>query len=154
MAHPWHHARSSARRFGGAPSDYQPIHDWFDASKAHLATSAHRALRHHSFGIFEAEALFGVTIVNSDGRAVPVRFIGERHVREDCRRIPSVSDWLSGLPVASWMVNGALLPDAEPPDGDPQAGWRRAVASGRTILGLDDWLSERALGDGGEPGAD
>jgi hypothetical protein len=35
MAHPWHHAVSSARRHGGAPEDYLAIHEWFDASKAH-----------------------------------------------------------------------------------------------------------------------
>ena len=37
MAHPLHHAESSARKFGGVPSDYQAVHDWFDASKEHLA---------------------------------------------------------------------------------------------------------------------
>jgi hypothetical protein len=30
MAHPYHHAVSSARKFGGTPADYQSIHDWFD----------------------------------------------------------------------------------------------------------------------------
>jgi hypothetical protein len=30
MAHPFHHAVSSARKFGGVPADYQAIHDWFD----------------------------------------------------------------------------------------------------------------------------
>ena len=30
MAHPLHHAESSASKFGGKPSDYQAIHDWFD----------------------------------------------------------------------------------------------------------------------------
>ncbi len=37
MAHPLHHAESSARKFGGVPCDYQAVHDWFDASKEHLA---------------------------------------------------------------------------------------------------------------------
>ena len=37
MAHPLHHAISSARRFGGVPDDYQAIHDWFDSSKEHMA---------------------------------------------------------------------------------------------------------------------
>ncbi|WP_407636181.1 DUF6915 family protein [Pseudooceanicola batsensis] len=27
MAHPLHHAESSARKFGGVPSDYQSIHN-------------------------------------------------------------------------------------------------------------------------------
>ena len=30
MAHPLHHAESSARKFGGTPADYQAVHDWFD----------------------------------------------------------------------------------------------------------------------------
>ena len=30
MAHPLHHAESSAQKFGGVPSDYQAVHDWFD----------------------------------------------------------------------------------------------------------------------------
>ena len=58
MAHPLHHAESSARKFGGVPSDYQAVHDWFDASKEHLALFTHRALRHHALGLFEAERVF------------------------------------------------------------------------------------------------
>ena len=54
MAHPLHHAESSARKFGGVPDDYQYVHDWFDSSKEHLALFTHRAHRHHTLGIFEA----------------------------------------------------------------------------------------------------
>jgi len=61
MAHPWHHAVSSARKHGGAPEDYLAIHEWFDASKAHHGDFRHRALRHHTAGVFECEAHFGVT---------------------------------------------------------------------------------------------
>jgi hypothetical protein len=31
MAHPFYHAQSSAKRFGGKPEDYQLIHDWGSA---------------------------------------------------------------------------------------------------------------------------
>lgn len=144
MAHPNHHSESSARKFGGQPSDYHAIHDWFDLAKSHIATPIHRALRHNSFGIFEAQSVFGRSITNSDGRPVPVRFIGEQHVREDCRRIPSVSDWLRPLPLEAWMVNGVILPDTEPVGSDPQAAWRAAVAAGRTVLGFRDWLAMQA----------
>ena len=144
MAHPDHHSESSARKFGGQPSDYHAIHDWLDASKAHEALPVHRAIRHHSFGIFDAQRVFGRAITNSDGRLVPVRFIAEQHVREDCRRIPSVSDWLRGIPVEPWMVNGVILPDVEPVSADPQADWRAAVAAGQTILGFQDWLVMQA----------
>ncbi len=112
---------------------------------SHLASPLHRALRHHSAGIFEAERIFGRAIVNHDGRSVPVRFIAEQHVREDCRRIPSVADWLRHIPVEPWMVNGVILPDTEPVGADPDADWRAAVAAGQTTLGLRDWLCQTAL---------
>jgi hypothetical protein len=72
MAHPLKHAESSARKFGGKAPDYLPIHNWFDESKAFLADFRHRSLRHHAEGIFLAEKLFGVAIVNSDANQVPV----------------------------------------------------------------------------------
>lgn len=104
MAHVWIHAKSSARQFGGAPEDYVEIHDWFDCTKAHEPTFRHRALRHHSQGIFECERVFGITIENSDGKSVPVRFIGEQHVREDFSGyIPTIHDWLKGIPEEQWM---------------------------------------------------
>ncbi len=81
--HPYHHSLSSVKKHGGQVEDYLAIHSWFDESKAHYADQRHRALRHHSEGIFMAEKLFGVTLTNSDGRVVPVRFIGEQHVQED-----------------------------------------------------------------------
>jgi len=103
MAHPYHHALSSVKKWGGASEDYQAIHDWFDESKSQLADFRHRALRHHSEGIFMAERFFGTTITNSDGRVVPVRFIGEQHVMEDCGRIPTVADWLIHIQAQPWM---------------------------------------------------
>ena len=87
MAHPLKHAESSARKFGGKVEDHLPIHDWFDESKAFLPDFRHRALRHHAEGVFLCERIFGVAITNSDGRQVPVRYIGEQHVREDLGRI-------------------------------------------------------------------
>lgn len=144
MAHPLHHAESSARKFGGAPSDYQAIHDWFDASKAHLAIFTHRALRHHTQGIFEAERVFGRSLTNEAGREIPVRWIGEQHVKEDCQgRIPSMADWLGRIQPESWMANGRI--DNDPPGdvGDPKRAWMAEVAAGKTILGLKDWMSAR-----------
>lgn len=101
----YYHAVSSARKFGGRPEDYQAIHDWFDATKAHYADWRHRALRHHSLGIFDCEALFGHALTTSEGRVVPVRLIGEQHVTEDCGFIPTVAQWLSHLgDPAPWML--------------------------------------------------
>ncbi len=103
MGHPYHHALSSARKFGGTADDYLAIHNWFDETKAHMADFRHRALRHHSEGIFLAEKFFGVVITNSEGKKIPVRLIGEQHVKEDLGRIPTVSDWLRQIKPERWM---------------------------------------------------
>ena len=108
MAHPIKHAQSSARKFGGKVEDYLAIHNWFDESKAFLADFRHRALRHHAEGIFLAEKLFGVAILNSDGKKVPVRYVGEQHVREDLGRIPTVQDWLLQIKPQRWMYGQRL----------------------------------------------
>lgn len=108
MAHPVEHAKSSARRFGGIAEDYLAIHRWFDESKSQIADFRHRALRHHASGIFQAEQLFGVTIRNSTGADIPVRYIAEQHVREDLGRIPSFQDWICELPIRPWMYGQKL----------------------------------------------
>jgi len=109
MAHPLvEHAKSSARKFGGSPEDYPPIHDGFDESKSYLADFRHRSLRHHAEGIFMAEKIFGHAIVNSDGKSVPVRYIGEQHVREDLGRVPSFQDWAREMHIQPWMYGQRL----------------------------------------------
>jgi hypothetical protein len=112
MAHPLEHAKSTVRKWGGRPEDYLPVHQWFDESKAFLADVRHRALRHHTEGIFLAERIFGVAVTNSDGKTVPVRYIGEQHVREDLGRIPTAQDWLSCVRRERWM-SGQPLPNEE-----------------------------------------
>ena len=52
MAHPYHHALASVKKWGGEVSDYMPLHTWFDQSKSIAADFRHRALRHHAEGIF------------------------------------------------------------------------------------------------------
>ena len=94
MGHCYHHALSSERIWGGSAEDYLPLHQWFDESKAITADFRHRALRHHAEGIFMLERFFGPTITLSTGRVVPVRLIGEQHVREDLGFIPSFADWV------------------------------------------------------------
>jgi hypothetical protein len=112
MAHPLKHAENSARQFGGKAEDYLPIHNWFDESKAFLPDFRHRALRHHAEGIFLCERILGVAITNSEGRPVPVRYIGEQHVKEDLGRIPTAQDWLSQIKPEHWMYGQRLRRDA------------------------------------------
>jgi hypothetical protein len=107
MADSYHHSLSSVRKWGGAVDDYRPIHDWFDATKAHFADPRHRALRHHSEGIALMITIFGPTLTTSDGRTIPTRWIGEQHVMEDFGHIPTAADFLRLMTVEPWMVKGA-----------------------------------------------
>ena len=107
MAHPYHHAISSAKRFGGLAEDYQHLHDWFDQTKAHLPDVRHRSILHSSFGIFLLEQVFGTTLTRaSDGKKVPIRAIGEYHVLEDMGFVPTIEQWLKKLPIEPWMMRG------------------------------------------------
>ena len=114
MAHPFYHAQRSARLFGGAPEDYLAIHSWFDESKAFMPDLRHRALRHHSEGIFLCEKIFGVTISNCNGKPVPTRSVGEQHVQDDLGWIPTLKDWLCHLEVQPWMLKTKFRPTSEP----------------------------------------
>jgi hypothetical protein len=100
---PMLHSQSSAKKYGGNPDDYIDIHQWFDDSKAYFPDNRHRALRHHTQGIFEAERVFGKIIVNSEGKQVSVRDIGEQHVLEDLGFIPTLCDYLQFLEYQDWM---------------------------------------------------
>ena len=103
MSNPYHHALSSAKKWGGTAEDYQQIHDWFDESKMMMADFRHRALRHHAEGIFMCERIFGHTITLSNGKKIPTRWVGEQHVAEDLGFIPSMQDWLKHIMPEPWM---------------------------------------------------
>ena len=115
MAHPYDHARSSAKKWGGHPEEYMFIHQWFDETKAWVGHSDHRMFRHHSEGIFECEQRFGMVITNSDGKDVYVRYVGEQHVKEDCNNyIPTAKEWIdmieSGKP-EKWAIKTLKIED-------------------------------------------
>lgn len=63
----------------------------------------HRALRHHSEGIFWCESIFGVVIENSDGKLVPTRAVGEQHMLEDIGFIPTIKQYLDCMSSEGWM---------------------------------------------------
>ena len=113
MAHPIIHAKSSAKKFGGTWEEYIHIHNWFDETKAWYGHSNHRIWRHHSEGIFEMEKLFGNHFVNSDGKIVYTRYVGEQHVKEDCyNHIPSAKEWINNIASnqrPQWMLKTLKL---------------------------------------------
>lgn len=117
MAHPSVHAKSSVKKFGGKEEDYVKIHEWFDETKAWIGHSIHRMFRHHSEGIFESEKIFGVSFINSDGKTVYTRYVGEQHVKEDCNNyIPSAKEWVNAINsknIPDWMRKTMKLDDRD-----------------------------------------
>lgn len=110
MGKPITHAISAARRFGGNPEDYLEIHEFMDSSKQGLSDNRHRAMTHNSWFIYNIlPRVFGTTITNAQGTSIPVTSIGEQHVLEDYggRFIPTMQDWLQGIPYEDWMNNGS-----------------------------------------------
>lgn len=102
--HAIHHAKSSARKWGGSFEEYLKFHLWFDESKNQLPDVRHRAMRHHTWGIEQLVATFGEVFENSHHKHVPVRYLGEQHVQEDLGCIPTLADWLRHMPMERWMA--------------------------------------------------
>lgn len=97
------HAKISAKRHGGVPEDYQKLHDFFDQTKMCVPDVRHRALLHNAFGPYLAEQVFGINLINSEGKDVSVRDLAEEHIIDDLGFIPTVEDWLKQLPIEGWM---------------------------------------------------
>jgi hypothetical protein len=97
-------ASASAARFGGDASAYLALHAWFLETRNWSDGPEHLVFRHHAFGIFEAETRFGPVIILGDGRAVPTRVVGERHVQQVLGRVPSATDFLRRIKGERWML--------------------------------------------------
>jgi len=109
MSNPLVHAERSARRWGGTPADYLPLHQWFDATKGHLSDVRHRLILHNSFGILLAEQVFGSALINSAQRRVFIRDLGTQHVLEDLGMIPTLADCLATVTPQPWMAGSRRL---------------------------------------------
>lgn len=103
------HALADVKRWKGKIEDYQKIHELMDSVKTAFADNRNRSLTHNSWFINHIlPKIFGDTLVNSDGKTVSVRDIGEHHCLDDFggKFIPTAQDWLEGIPYEPWMNNG------------------------------------------------
>ena len=123
---PLQHAKISAKKHGGKWEDYIEIHQWFDQTKAHVADMRHRAILHNAFGIMLCSQVFGEVMVNSSGKEISVRDIGEDHVLEDLGTIPSISKVIESIDFKnlSWLGgvgkrNGKKISLKEEVDEEP-----------------------------------
>jgi hypothetical protein len=106
----WHHAKSSARKWGGSPADYLEIHSFIDSSKRIIGDVRHRSVYHHTEGTFLCEMIFGPTISVEKEFAIseiPVRLIAERHILEDLGWLPTPADYIKNMELNPWM-SGSL----------------------------------------------
>ena len=109
MPKPHIHADADVKRWKGKREDYQPIHDFMDSTKSAFSDNRHRCILHNIWAVNNIlPKIFGDTIINSDGREVSVRDIGEYHLNDDFRGrfIPNLSDYLENLEMKDWMNNG------------------------------------------------
>jgi len=112
---PFIHATNSAKKFGGKPEDYLPIHNFMDSSKAHVPDHRHRAILHTSFGCYVAEEVFGTVKVNSEGKEYSPRDIAEQHIIEDLGFIPTVQDYLNHMTLEPWFGGGKAAKERKTP---------------------------------------
>lgn len=111
----WYHAKSSTNKWGGSPEDYLPIHEFIDSSKRFIGDARHRMFYHHTEGCWMAQDKFGVTI-KVGSRDVPVREIAQQHIEEDLGWLPSVTDYVEGVPLRPWMTGKKMRVMGSPDD--------------------------------------
>lgn len=114
MSHPYHHAVSSLRLFGGTAEDYMAVHHWFDATKIAIADQRHRAFRHHEEAFDNlAATLRASSITNKDGTEVTLAAIGRQHLKEDFGGyVPMLADWVETIALRPWMKLNATKEQA------------------------------------------
>lgn len=112
MPPPFDHAKADVKKFGGKPEDYVKIHEVMDSSKGAVSSNLHRFAYHHShFTTNILPLIFGHQIVNSDGRSINVKDIGENHCLVDFKGkfIPTLQDYCQSAFLEPWINNGLEL---------------------------------------------
>jgi DNA-binding transcriptional ArsR family regulator len=93
---PYTHAELSAKKRGGKPEDYFPVHSFIDSTKELCSDNRHRIL-HTLWGIRRVILpIFGPTLINSDGNSVNIKELCEAdHILPDYKNrfIPTLSDF-------------------------------------------------------------
>lgn len=94
------HCKISVKRWGGQASDYYDIHDFIDSTKPLCSDGRHRIL-HTLWGVKTViVAVFGHSLINSDGKEVDIKDMCERdHLLVDFgnKYIPTLEDFSSAI---------------------------------------------------------
>jgi hypothetical protein len=97
-------AAASARLFRATADTMLPLHTWFLETASWFPDPRHLAMRHHSFGIFQAEQRFGTVLGGQGPCPIPTRIAAEWHVRTVIGRIPAAADFIRCIKGQPWMA--------------------------------------------------
>jgi hypothetical protein len=97
-------AAASARHFNTDPAAMVPLHSWFLETAGWFEDARHFAIRHHSFGCFQAEQRFSEVLGRDTPHPVPTRVAGEWHISTVIGRIPATADILRRIKGQPWMA--------------------------------------------------
>jgi hypothetical protein len=96
------------QRLKGEPDDYRELSLWFGQPAERLDDPRFFRLLGNSFGIFLAEARFGISLVrSSDHKLLPTRYVAEILVQNTLGFIPPLAHFFRGMSVEAWMCKGA-----------------------------------------------
>lgn len=97
-----------AKKFGGVYEDYEFLVEFFESySRLTDYSIKGNYVSNHSWGIFDLEAIEGVTFKRSDGKDVPTRFFAEKYLIFKYGKIPTALDWLENIKEDNRMWNNA-----------------------------------------------
>jgi hypothetical protein len=97
-----------AQRLGGKPDDYRELSMWFGQPAERLSNPHFFRMLGNSFGIFLAEARFGIGIIRpSDHKLLPTRYVAEALVLCTLGSIPTLAHFFQGMAIEAWMCKGA-----------------------------------------------
>lgn len=152
---PFLHARISAHDHGGSWQDYQPIHDFFDASKAALPDMRHRMMLHSDLGCALAVQVFGPTRTRRDGGTIDVAAIAADHQRDDLGRTVPLAEWLTYVEKPPVLKVRRLFREYQGFREDPARAcakrWGGQEDAYRPVL---DWYAQAERFGGGHPMAE
>ena len=100
------HSEADSEIFKVPVDVISPIHKFMESSYIVMPDTRHKSILHHSFGIFIAERIFGLTVVYGN-KKIPVREIITNHLLREFGFAPTLEYFLSELKIQTWM-SGSL----------------------------------------------
>ncbi len=96
------------RKFGGQRKDYEELVTWFYQPGTIMEDPRFVGMLGNTFGIFLAEQCFGRSFRRlSDQKEFPTRLVAEMLVYFALDTLPTLENFLKGMPLEAWVSRGA-----------------------------------------------